>query len=206
MADSLQATPGLRIHAVVSHSRANGPGRRFVVWVQGCSLGCPGCFNPGTHDPRAGESIEIAQLAARIHATGGIEGVTLTGGEPLEQAPAVASLLESLDARLSVVLFSGYSLAEIENVGDGRRCLSRTDVLIAGRYVAAQQLGHGLRGSANQRVHLLTRRYAARDLDAAPAAEVRIAPDGSVMLSGISPVEFHRGQEGLEGLGRALGG
>ncbi|MCU0780030.1 MAG: radical SAM protein [Akkermansiaceae bacterium] len=40
----------LRLHAFLPRSRANGPGWRSVVWVQGCSLGCPGCFNPQTHD------------------------------------------------------------------------------------------------------------------------------------------------------------
>ena len=40
------------IHAIEPRSRANGPGARFVVWLQGCTLGCPGCFNPATHARR----------------------------------------------------------------------------------------------------------------------------------------------------------
>ena len=47
-----------RIHATASASRANGPGRRFVVWFQGCTLGCAGCFNPATH-AAAGPTLEL---------------------------------------------------------------------------------------------------------------------------------------------------
>jgi len=54
----------LRLHAFLPRSRANGPGWRSVVWVQGCSLGCPGCFNPQTHDrAEAGEVAEVAEVA-----------------------------------------------------------------------------------------------------------------------------------------------
>jgi anaerobic ribonucleoside-triphosphate reductase activating protein len=57
--------PGLRLHGFVARSRANGPGIRAVVWTQGCTLGCPGCFNPGSH-PSEGPGGEVAtdELAA----------------------------------------------------------------------------------------------------------------------------------------------
>ena len=52
------------IDALLKGSRANGPGRCNVVWFQGCTLGCPGCFNPGTHDPSSGEDLAVEQLAS----------------------------------------------------------------------------------------------------------------------------------------------
>lgn len=74
----------LRLHAFLPRSRANGPGWRSVVWVQGCSLGCPGCFNPQTHNrEEVGEAVEVAEVMQRILAAG-TEGVTVSGGEPLQ--------------------------------------------------------------------------------------------------------------------------
>ena len=54
-----------RIHAREPRSRANGPGSRFVVWMQGCTLGCAGCFNPTTHDGAGGREIAIEEIAGR---------------------------------------------------------------------------------------------------------------------------------------------
>jgi anaerobic ribonucleoside-triphosphate reductase activating protein len=61
------------------------------------------------------------------------------------------------------------------------------DVLIAGRYVQARRLALGLRGSANQTVHLLTARYTLEDIAQVPAAEVWIDAAGTVSISGITP-------------------
>ncbi|MBZ0237815.1 MAG: radical SAM protein, partial [Deltaproteobacteria bacterium] len=72
-----------RVHAREPRSRANGPGTRFVIWMQGCSLGCPGCFNPTTHAPAGGELVDTAALLAEVAATRGLDGLTLSGGEPL---------------------------------------------------------------------------------------------------------------------------
>ena len=56
----------VRVHAIEPRSRANGPGARFVVWMQGCTLGCPGCFNPTTHDAAGGREVEVAEVAAQL--------------------------------------------------------------------------------------------------------------------------------------------
>src|SRR5258706_14960618 len=99
----------VRIHATEARSRANGPGARFVVWMQGCTLGCPGCFNPTTHDAGGGREVDVADLAAELAATANIEGLTLSGGEPLQQPDAAAALLAAARALgLSTLVFSGY--------------------------------------------------------------------------------------------------
>src|SRR3989442_11694395 len=100
----------LRIHGFEPASAANGPGTRAVVWVQGCTLGCPGCFNPSTH-PRAGVESTVDDLFARIAGLGaGIEGVTITGGEPLQPRGPVVALLQRIRAAtsLSVILLTRY--------------------------------------------------------------------------------------------------
>ncbi len=183
----------LRLHAWMPCSRANGPGVRAVVWTQGCTLGCPGCFNPKTHPFDGGQELAVEELFGRIVALGGfIEGITLSGGEPLQQLPAVLALLRRLRAEttLSVILFTGYEWAEVQAMPESDALLACVDVLIAGRYIAARRLAQGLRGSSSKTVHLLTDRYSLAGLEQAPSAEVIISPDGHVRISGIEPVEL----------------
>jgi anaerobic ribonucleoside-triphosphate reductase activating protein len=183
----------VRVHAIEPRSRANGPGTRFVVWLQGCTLGCPGCFNPATHDAAGGRAATVAELADQLATTRGIEGLSLSGGEPLEQPEAAVALLDAARALgLSTLAFSGYTLAEIRALPHGPDVLARLDVLIDGRYVAGERLATGLRGSANQRIHLLTSRYSLADVEATPVAEIRIAPGGDVVLTGVDPLKLKR--------------
>lgn len=184
-----------RIHAVEPRSRANGPGARFVVWLQGCTLGCAGCFNPGTHDPSLGREIAIAELAAQMAAAQaqGTEGLSLSGGEPFQQPAAALALLTAARAiGWSTLAFSGYTLDEIRALPHGDQIVSQLDVLIDGRYVSTERLATGLRGSGNQRIHLLTARYAQADIEATPVAEIRIDARGNVVLTGVDPVKLRR--------------
>jgi anaerobic ribonucleoside-triphosphate reductase activating protein len=175
----------LEVHAIEPRSRANGPGVRYVVWVQGCTLGCRGCYNPATH-AAGGESIDID-----VDAIAGVEGITVSGGEPLQQAAGVADLLAKARARgLSTLVFSGYALDEIRALPGGPDVLAYTDVLVDGRYVAAERFASGLRGSSNQRIHLLTSRYRMEEVEATPAAEIRIGPTGEVVLTGVNPLKL----------------
>lgn len=178
-----------RIHAVEPISRANGPGRRTVVWFQGCRMACPGCYNPETHDPEGGYLADTAALAQEIIARRGvIEGVSISGGEPFQQAGALADLLERVAAAgLSALVFTGFTREELDAREDARAVLAHVDVLVAGRYDAAQHVGRGLLGSANQRIHLLTDRYSRADVTDAPPREVIVHADGSVTITGVAP-------------------
>ena len=182
----------MRVHAVEPRSRANGPGSRFVVWLQGCSLGCAGCFNPATH-AASGPETTIEVIAAQLGATRDIEGLSLSGGEPLQQPQAALALLDAARALgLSTLAFSGYTIEEIRALPGGPEVLARLDVLIDGRYIAGERLATGLRGSANQRIHLLTDRYTLADVEATPVAEIRIARGGEVVLTGVNPLKLRR--------------
>lgn len=192
----------LRIHQFLPHSRANGPGVRAVVWVQGCTLGCPGCFNGPTHPAAGGELVSVDSLFAQVAALGdSLEGVTISGGEPLQQRAGITALLRRIKAEtaLSVILFSGFSWAEIERMGRHAAesdpafplaLLRDVDVLIAGRYDEKQHLARDLRGSANKTSYFLTERYSAADLQTTPPAEVVITPQGDVIMSGIDPLKW----------------
>ena len=91
----------VRLHAVELASRANGPGLRSVVWFQGCTLGCSGCFNPGTHDSGGGYDTEVESLAEQLLSAPNIEGISISGGEPFQQPDALADLVARLGRRLS---------------------------------------------------------------------------------------------------------
>ena len=179
----------VRVHATEPASRVNGPGTRMVIWFAGCSLGCPGCYNPNTHDPTAGTRIALVELIAQVN--GALApGLSLSGGEPMEQPEAALALATAARAAgKTVLMFSGHTLDEIRAHALGPRILAQLDVLIDGRYRADQRRAHGLRGSDNQIIHLLSDAYSRADVEATAEAEIRIAPDGSVVLSGVNPIK-----------------
>ncbi len=201
----------IRLHSFEPASRVNGPGLRAVVWVQGCALGCPGCFNPETHRMNGGEVWPVEKLVERILETPGVpgvqnpaglerpapdagrlEGLTLSGGEPLHQHRALARLLEQVRQKtdLSILVFTGYDWDELQRLKGIDRFLANVDVLIAGRYDASRRVAQGLIGSANKVPHFLTGRYTSKDLEAVPQAEVIVSPDGEIILSGIDPLKW----------------
>jgi anaerobic ribonucleoside-triphosphate reductase activating protein len=183
----------LKIHHLLNASRTNGPGLRAVVWTQGCSLGCPGCFNPETHDIKPGERVNIDVLASTLlDLAPGIEGITISGGEPFQQSPPLAELLRIVrrSSPLSVIVFSGYTLHELQKIPGASRIFASIDLLIAGRYEQASRLAAGLIGSTNKTLHFFTPRYTASDLESIPEAEVIINPGGDVFLSGIHPLAW----------------
>lgn len=180
----------LQIHHFLPRSRANGPGLRAVIWVQGCSLNCPGCFNPETHPRGGGQGMAVADLFQRLVAPGpAIEGITISGGEPLQQQEPLLALLQRVkqETELSVLLLTGFSWPEVERMPAAPALLANIDVLLAGRYRQSSRLARDLRGSANKTVHFLTGRYTTADLQAVPPAELIISPGGEIFISGIDP-------------------
>ena len=161
----------------VPSTEAEGPGRRYAVWVQGCTLACPGCCNPEMFAPRGGELIDVAALVEEIAATPGIEGLSILGGEPLQQAAPVALLAAEVRARgLTVMLYTGYTVDEITSA-EGRALLAACDLVVDGRYVREQpETRRRWIGSANQRLHFLSARYRADDprFSAANTVEIRL--------------------------------
>jgi anaerobic ribonucleoside-triphosphate reductase activating protein len=178
----------VRMHAYLPHSRANGPGLRAVVWFQGCTLGCPGCFNRDAQALDAGQERDTALMMADIGAVTDIEGVTFSGGEPFQQPEALLELSQSAQALgLSVVIFSGYTLNAIQEQPLGPAILNHVDTLIAGSYDAARHNPRGLIGSNNQQVHHLSARYKNVDFTTLPSREAIIQADGSTILTGVNP-------------------
>lgn len=183
----------IRLHRFEPSSRVNGPGLRAVVWVQGCAFGCPGCFNPETHARKGGDIVPVESLTERIVSLSNtLEGLTISGGEPLYQHRALARLLEQVRAStdLSILVFTGYDWNELQRLKGIDHFLANVDVLIAGRYDASSRLAQGLIGSANKVPYFLTNRYSHQDLDAVPQAEIILSPEGEIILSGIDPLQW----------------
>ena len=146
----------MRIANLVSDSIVDGPGLRFTVFTQGCPHHCPGCHNPDTHDPAGGQEIAVEELAGRLFANPLTDGLTLSGGEPFDQAAECAALARlAREKGLNVWTYTGYTWEILTAAGqpDWDALLAETDVLVDGPFVAAQKSYDALfRGSTNQRL------------------------------------------------------
>ena len=150
----------LNIYHICKGSRALGPGLRYVIWVQGCIQCCKGCISPQSRPLKINKLFSIDDLAADIIVTQGIDGITISGGEPFLQAEQITGLIERVQAQrpeLNVLLFTGYTIEQLSSE-KARLLQSHIDVLIDGPYVEELNDEIGLRGSSNQRIHFLTPR------------------------------------------------
>lgn len=161
-------------------SSANGPGDRYVIWVQGCPLECPGCWNQDTWSFEKKSQRAVSDIAAEIISTPGIEGVTFTGGEPFAQATSLSLLAGIIKgAGLSLFIFTGYELNELIKP-EHKRLLLHADVVITGRYVESLRCSDlPWRGSSNQEVHFLSGRYGPDSMANSPAIEFHLSHDSS---------------------------
>ncbi|MFL5339381.1 MAG: 4Fe-4S single cluster domain-containing protein [Gemmataceae bacterium] len=151
-------------------TEAEGPGKRFALWFQGCPLRCPGCCNPEMLPFDGGQTVPVAELVKSVldaHKQQGVEGITLLGGEPLAHAAAGVAIACAIRQRgLTVMVFSGYTIEQARELPDPAvaELLTLTDILVDGRY--ERDLPDTSRrwiGSRNQRIHFLTDRYRADD-------------------------------------------
>ena len=129
-----------------------GPGKRIVIWFAGCSKKCKGCSNPELWEKNQKYKISVENVKKIIHKLinqNQVDGITLTGGDPLEQSTEeMAELLKEFN-EFDILLYTGYEYNQIEK----KEILKFVDVLIDGRYV--EELNNNkveLRGSINQKI------------------------------------------------------
>lgn len=150
--------PTLRVNGIVEESIVDGPGLRFSVFTQGCPHNCPGCHNPATHDPAGGYTVDSAELLAQFTQNPLLSGITFSGGEPFEQAGALAQLAVQVHALgKTVLVYTGYTLEQLHERARTsqpvRALLDAADMLVDGPYIEAlRELDAKFKGSANQRV------------------------------------------------------
>ena len=140
-----------------SDSIVDGPGLRTVIWTQGCAHHCKGCQNPSTHDFKGGYLEDVDNLKEEIKALD-IDGITLSGGDPMFQVEAsleIAKYAKSLG--LNVWCYTGYTYEELMAISKTNKkmldLLNNIDALVDGRF-ELDQLSYEVvfRGSKNQRI------------------------------------------------------
>lgn len=156
----------LSIAQVIPCTEAEGPGRRFAIWFQGCPLRCPGCCNPEFLPFDGGERISVENMSEWIFQTQKqqvIEGITLLGGEPFAHTRAALALVRKVRERnLSVMIFTGYTLEQLRQRSEPEvaELLGCTDILVDGPYIREQpETERRWIGSRNQQIHFLSSRY-----------------------------------------------
>ena len=190
------------VHSFVPATRANGPGLRSVVYFQGCSLHCPGCWNPSSQKFR-GLNVPVLEVARRFEEATrleSLEGVTFSGGEPMQQAEALLELMREIrksELAASLGMFTGYTESELaagryvtrpRATAEQKRELWRTihgllDFAVMGRYEETLPVKEPLRTSRNQRLVLCSNRY--QDCDFGPQlVEISIEESGKSVLTG----------------------
>lgn len=145
------------LYSIYHNSVTDGPGRRSVVQVSGCSIRCKGCYVPQTHERENGRPVPIASIVKEILANREKhDGVTILGGEPFDQPGPVAELIYRLRKHgLHLTVYTGYTMETLA----GRKqpsvdyILTHLDLLIDGPFVTQLSKSAGeYRGSQNQRL------------------------------------------------------
>jgi anaerobic ribonucleoside-triphosphate reductase activating protein len=171
----------IKVNYIGKKLHAQGPGTRYTIWTQGCSIHCPGCSNKDTWDFNKGTEYDIKVLAEDILSTNGIDGVTITGGEPLDQFDAVYELCHCIFKEKSIFLTTGYSTLNLERA----KIITVLDMLCCGPFELDKKCNDGWRGSSNQDVVYLTERGKKQDkLFPFVSKEFVIAPDGQTIKTG----------------------
>lgn len=182
----------INIHSVIPSSRINGPGSRMVIFFQGCNQDCHGCFNPDTH---SFDKINLytPEDIFKKHLRKGIEGITVSGGEPFLQPKGLYLLLKTARCayNLTTVVYTGFEYNNLKKDSDCKSCLEFIDVLIDGRYEESKKETTLLaRGSTNQRFQFFTSRYMQRDFYMPAKAEITIGRDGIVRETGFRRIDI----------------
>lgn len=155
---NFESDADIRIAGVIEESIVDGPGIRYVVFTQGCPHRCPGCHNPKTHDYSGGTIISARILLDKIKKNPLLDGLTLSGGEPFEQAASCAILAKEVKKTgLNVITYTGYLFEDLFNKAQYDQgisdLLNNTDILIDGPFdMEKRDILLKFRGSGNQRV------------------------------------------------------
>lgn len=178
-----------------------GPGKRAAIWVQGCNLRCRNCVVPESWDPNCGYEISTSELAEWVLSHDDLQGITLSGGEPMQQPAALHLLLDLIlqERDFDVVCYTGFRYEFLKHQGnaDQKKLLAYVDLLIDGPYIERLHRPLLWRGSSNQRLIPLAKKY--RTLvdsitDLPSGLEVFLDFDGAFEIIGIPPFPNFRHQ------------
>lgn len=138
-----------------------GPGNRVGIWVAGCHRKCPGCSNPELWEKQPNYEISISEFMTIIKDIAShhpVDGFTISGGEPMNQAEELAGLVASLrEISPDILIYTGYTLGELRTIEYPaiQTLLTQIGVLVDGPYLEELNDNSLLRGSSNQQIHIL---------------------------------------------------
>ena len=176
----------MNIAHIEEQSFIYGPGCRYVIWTQGCSIRCKDCWNKEMWSFNKKNEISINELFKKIIAEKEyIEGVTILGGEPFDQYDELLSLIKQIrKTDLSIILYTGYSQNELKDKNK-TEILDYIDIIITDRYDKNYRTENGgLIGSSNQKIIFLTNRYSKNDLSKNNEIEISINENGQINMYG----------------------
>ncbi len=191
--------PKLSVHRIKDHSKVLGPGLRCVVWFQGCLLDCPGCIAYEMNRSDDASEYSAEELSDRVLAVADIEGITLSGGDPLDQPhDALLKFVQTIKAEssLSVMCYTGRTMNELLEKKDSTidNLVEMFDLLIDGRYEQNRNNGATWRGSSNQRIWYLSDRYLhlqeVIENQTQREIEIEVGAGNELTIAGIPPKGF----------------
>lgn len=187
----------LKYHMRVESTKVLGFGERCALWVSGCSKEppCKGCIIADKRNtpPKTAEETSVAQWILNCKSA---EGITVSGGEPFDQAESLSDILEEVKKNrpsFNIIVYTGkiYELLKAESEKDSAksRLLALTDILIDGPYIEELNDNVPYRGSSNQRVLVLNPDYQSKAADyytEAPGRKIEFSiSDGESIMVGV---------------------
>lgn len=178
----------VKVYRIEERTTALGPGVRAAIWFQGCKRCCKGCMSPNSRNFDAGRVWDTDALIKWLCDIADIEGITISGGEPFLQIEALHEIISFAKKKknLGVIIYTGYTMIELKNLKDplvDDILSSLADIIIDGEYVEELNDGGALKGSSNQNVNFITKRYIGyRELYESNSRNIQIKINGGTAL------------------------
>lgn len=144
----------IRLFGTADDSIVDGPGIRYAIFTQGCLHNCLGCHNPKSHDLQGGYLVDINEIITEIDNNPLLDGITLSGGEPMLQIEPLIEICKAAKQRnLNIVIYSGFTFEQIITDPNKKALLELCDMLIDDKFEQDKRsLSLLYRGSLNQRL------------------------------------------------------
>jgi anaerobic ribonucleoside-triphosphate reductase activating protein len=177
----------MKIAKIINDSKIYGPKNRMVIWTQGCSIRCKGCWNKDLWDMKGGEEISIKEIISRTSLNKDIEGITILGGEPFDQHQELFELTKQAKEKgLTVMVFTGFDKEDLKHTS-----LEYIDILITGKYIETlRNTSMQWIGSTNQKILFLTNVYSEDCIENANYVEIEIDEYGKKTIVGFPETIF----------------
>jgi len=176
----------LRIHKymIVENEHLYGPGKRLLVFLKGCSIHCDCCINSELWPFEGGTMISSTDILDICNKEK-VEGITIHGGEPLDQSVELFELINLIKRNnYTIILFTGYNKKELNVIQ--KNIWDKSDIVVAGRFeLAKRNVNLQFRGSTNQRIYCHDGPYKDYEIkDGYTTAIITLDDDGNMDVNG----------------------